>query len=194
MCENVKIIIKHRISLCCFGPVDVKKYQLRPQSSTASFDVTSPVKLVGRSHLGRNKRQIQNAGARPSVQLQPKSRQPHFICKMILKCSEGIYVTYTSEIFPNPRSKKQVFRRAMSGTFSRWTGTFLSFCAGLLASALSSKPPPLTRIAGIGLGTRLKKFQKIAGDSHLANKSLLQFDRIAASCSLLQALESKVEE
>ena len=74
---------------------------------------------------------------------------------MFLKCSEGMYLTYTSEIFPDPRRKSQVFVEQFLGLFLAELGLFCHFLPGLPAIALGSKPLPLTRIAGIGLGTRL---------------------------------------
>ena len=74
---------------------------------------------------------------------------------MILRCSGGMYVTYTSKISLILAEKKAGFRQAMSGTFLAEMGLFLPFCAGLLTIALGSKPPSLARIAGIGLLTRL---------------------------------------
>ena len=44
---------------------------------------------------------------------------------MILECLEGMYVTYTSEIFSDPRRKKKVFVEQYLGLFL----TFLPFCA-----------------------------------------------------------------
>ena len=82
---------------------------------------------------------------------------------MILKCSEGMYVTYTSEIFPDPRSKKQVFLEQCLGLFLAELGIFLPFCA---------RPPHLTRIAGIGLGTRPIIFQ---GTKHHRGKIIRSF-------------------
>ena len=67
-----------------------------------------------------------------------------------------MYVTFTSEIFPDPRSKKQVSVGQCLGLFLPELGLFYHFVPGLLAIALGSKPPPLTWIAGIGLGTRLE--------------------------------------
>ena len=40
-----------------------------------------------------------------------------------------MYLTYISEIFPDPHREKAGFRPAISGTFSLGTGTFLPFCA-----------------------------------------------------------------
>ena len=73
----------------------------------------------------------------------------------ILKRSGVMYVTYTSEIFPDPRSKMQVFVEQYLGLFLAELGLFYHFVPGLPAIALGSKPPPHTRISGNGLGTRL---------------------------------------
>ena len=48
---------------------------------------------------------------------------------MILKCLEGMYVTYTSEIFSDPRRKKEVFIEQYLGLFLAELGLFLPFCA-----------------------------------------------------------------
>ena len=64
-----------------------------------------------------------------------KTRQLNFVSAIynrILKCSEGMYVTYTSEIFSDPRGKKQVL-------VEQWLGLF---GPGVLAIALGSKPSP----------------------------------------------------
>ena len=73
----------------------------------------------------------------------------------ILKRSGVMYVTYTSEIFPDPRSKMQVFVEQCLGLFLAELGLFRHFVPGLPAIVLGSKPPPLTWIAGIGVGIRL---------------------------------------
>ena len=75
----------------------------------------------------------------------------------VLKRSGVMYVAYTSEIFPDPPSKKQVFVEQYLGLFLAELGLFCYFVPGLPAIALGFKPPPLTRIAGIGLGTRLPR-------------------------------------
>ena len=74
---------------------------------------------------------------------------------MLLKCSEGLYLTYKSEIFPDLRRKKQVFVDQYLGLFLVELGLFCHFVPGLLAIALGPKPSPVTRIAGIDQGTRL---------------------------------------
>ena len=51
--------------------------------------------------------------------------------------------------------KKQIFVEQLSGTFSPRSGTFSPFYARPRAIALGSSPPPLIRIARVGLGTRL---------------------------------------
>ena len=66
-----------------------------------------------------------------------------------------MYLTYTSEIFPDLRRKKQVFVDQYLGLFLVVLGPFCHFVPGLLAIALGPKPSPVTQIAGIGLGTRL---------------------------------------
>ena len=76
---------------------------------------------------------------------------------MLLKCSEGMYLTYTSEIFPDLRRKKEVLVDQYLGLFLVELGLFCHFVPDLLAIALGPKPSPVTRIAGIGLGTRLSK-------------------------------------
>ena len=43
---------------------------------------------------------------------------------MILKCLEGIYVTYTSKIFPDPCRKKQVFIKRYLGHSLQCRGIF----------------------------------------------------------------------
>ena len=67
----------------------------------------------------------------PSVQLKAKNgNHISFLpSTMILKCSGGMYVTYTSEIFPDPRSKKQVFVEKCLGLFLAGLGFFLPFRA-----------------------------------------------------------------
>ena len=74
---------------------------------------------------------------------------------MILKCLEGMYVTYTSEIFSDPRREKKVFVEQYLGLFLAELGLFCHFVPGLLAIALDSRLPLFIWIAGIGLGTRL---------------------------------------
>ena len=76
---------------------------------------------------------------------------------MFLKCLEGMYLTYTSEIFPDRRRKKQIFAEQCLGLFLAELGLFCHFLPGLLAIVLGSKPSPVTRIAGIGLGTWLSQ-------------------------------------
>ena len=75
---------------------------------------------------------------------------------MILKCLEGMYVTYTSEIFSDPRRKKKVFVEQYLGLFLAELGLFCHFVPGLLAIAFGSRLPLFIWIAGIGLGTRLQ--------------------------------------
>ena len=80
-----------------------------------------------------NKQQIQNGRASLCVHLQPKKKNGNHISfppsTMILKCSEVMYVTYTSKIFPNLHSKKQVFVEQYLGLFLVELGIFLPFCA-----------------------------------------------------------------
>ena len=59
-----------------------------------------------------------------------------------------MYVTYTSEIFPDPHRKKQVFVEQYLGLFLADLGLFCHFVLGPLTMAFSPKPPPLTWIAG----------------------------------------------
>ena len=80
---------------------------------------------------------------------------------MILKCLEGMYVAYTSEIFSDPPRKKKVFVEQYLGLFLAELGLFCHFVPGLLAIALNSRLPLFIRIAGIGLGTRLDHFRYI---------------------------------
>ena len=62
---------------------------------------------------------------------------------MILKCLEGMYLTYTSEIFCDPRRKKNVFVQQYLGLFLAELGLFCHFVLGLLAIALGSRLPLL---------------------------------------------------
>ena len=76
---------------------------------------------------------------------------------MLLKCSKGLYLTDTSEIFPDAR-KKEIFVEQYLELYLAELGFFchfVSFVPGRLAIALGSKPSPVTRIVEIGLGTRL---------------------------------------
>ena len=87
-----------------------------PQMSLASFEVTSPAKLVGRTRLGHEEQgQVSNFS-------QKNGNHISFLpSTMILKTySEGMYV-YSLILKP-----KAGFRQVMSGTFSRWTGTFFT--------------------------------------------------------------------
>ena len=59
---------------------------------------------------------------------------------MILKCFEGMYVTYTSEIFSDPRRKK-VFVEQNLELFLAELGLFCHFVPGLFAIALDSRLP-----------------------------------------------------
>ena len=70
---------------------------------------------------------------------------------MLLKRSEGMYLTYTSKIFPDLRRKK-VFVDQYLALFLVELRLFYLFVPGLLAIVLGPKPSPVTRIAGIGLG------------------------------------------
>ena len=58
---------------------------------------------------------------------------------MILKCSERTYVTYTSEISPDPCSKKhcRVFVEQCRGLFLAELGLFFHFVSGLLVFSRS---------------------------------------------------------
>ena len=60
---------------------------------------------------------------------------------MILKCLEGMYVTYTSEIFSDPRRKKKAFVEQYLGLFLAELGLFCHFVPGLLAIVLGSRLP-----------------------------------------------------
>ena len=86
---------------------------------------------------------------------------------MILECLKGMYVTYTSEIFSDPRKKKKVFVEQYLGLFLAELGLFCHFVPGLLAIALGPRLPLFIWIAGIGLGTRL-----IAAVSSLARRRI----------------------
>ena len=133
--------------------------QPRSQSSLASFDVTSSLKLLGRALLWdlaiTENPKWRSEAKRPTSAKNNGNHISFLPSTMILKCSEGMYVTYTSEIFPDPRSKKKVFIEQCLGLFLAELGLFCHFVSGLLAIALGSRPHPLTRIAGIGLRTRL---------------------------------------
>ena len=134
--------------------------QPRTQWPLASFDVTSAVKLVGGTRLGAwqltaNPKWPSEAKCLTSA--KENGNDVSFLpSTMFLKCSEGMYLTYTSEIFPDPRRKSQVFVEQFLGLFLAELGLFCHFVPGLLAIALGSKPSPVTRIAGIGLGTSLR--------------------------------------
>ena len=99
------------------------KIQPRPQSSPVSFDVKSAVKLVGRTRLGRlainSKSKMAERGHLSNFSQENGNHISLPPSTTILKRSGVMHVTYTSEIFPDPRSKKQGFRREISGTFSR---------------------------------------------------------------------------
>ena len=58
---------------------------------------------------------------------------------MILKCLEGMNVTYTSEIFSDPRRKKKVFVEQYLGLLLAEVGLFCHFVPGLLAMAPGDK-------------------------------------------------------
>ena len=73
---------------------------------------------------------------------------------MILECLEGMYVTYTFEIFSDPRRKKKVFVEQYLGLFLAELGLFCHFVPGLLAIALGFRLSLFIWIAGIGLGKR----------------------------------------
>ena len=127
----------------------------------ASFNVTSPVKLVGRTRLGRlainGKSKMAEPGEESNVQPKKYGSYISFLSfTMILKCLEGMYVTYTSEIFSDPRRKRKVFVEQYLGLFLAELGLFCHFVPGLLAIALSSRLPLFIWIAGIGLRTRLQ--------------------------------------
>ena len=66
-----------------------------------------------------------------------------------------MHLTYASEIFPDPRRKKELFVEQHLELFLAELGLFGHFVPGLLAIAFVTKPSPVTWMAGIGLGTRL---------------------------------------
>ena len=77
-----------------------------------------------------NKQQIRNCTARPSVWLQPiKNRQPHFISTIYSAPQMFVSDVFNLYIRNIPWSSQKIadFRWAISGTFSRWHGTFLPF-------------------------------------------------------------------
>ena len=111
--------------------------QPRPQSSLASFDVsfdmTSAVKLVGRTHPGRLaiKGKFKMAEQGQVSNLSQRKRQPHFVSTFYNApqvFGRIVFKLYIRNI-PWSSKKKAGFRRSVSGTFSRWIGTFLPFCA-----------------------------------------------------------------
>ena len=113
-------------------PFEIFEMTLSPVSSpVVSFEFWRDVtrKAYWENSPG-TPRQIQNGGARPRAQLRPRKGKYISLLPstMILKCSEGMCVTYSYEIFPHSSQQKAGFRRAMPGTFSRWPGIFLSFC------------------------------------------------------------------
>ena len=123
----------------------------------ASFDVTSAIKLVGRTRPGPlaiNGKSKMAEWGQVSNFSQTKW-QPHLVSTVILKCSVGMYVTYTSQMFPDPHRKKQVFVEQYLWVFLAELGLFALLCQAFSLIAPASKPPPLTRLAGIGLGMRL---------------------------------------
>ena len=87
-----------------------------------------------------NKRQIQHGGARPCVQHQPRKHISFPPPTTILKRSGVMYVTYTYEIFPDPRCKKQVFAEQYLGLFVAELGLFCHF---VQAFPLSRSVPSL---------------------------------------------------
>ena len=108
-------------------------FQPRPQSPLASFDVTSALKLVGRTRLGRlainGKSKMAERGQVSNF--SQRKRQPRFVSTIYnvpQMFGRNVFNLYIRNI-PWSSQKKSGFRRAISGTFSRWTGTFLPFCA-----------------------------------------------------------------
>ena len=98
----------------------------------ASFNVTSPVKLVGRTRLEllaiNGKSKMAEAKCPTSAE---KIRQLHFVSIIYndpWMFGRDVCNLYIRNILWSSQ-KKEGFRRAISGTFSRWTGTFLPFCA-----------------------------------------------------------------
>ena len=149
--------------------------QPRPQASLVSFDVTLAVKLVGRTHpegLTINGKFKWRSKAKCLASAKENGNHISFPpSTMLLKCSEGMYLTYTSAIFPDLRRKTQVFVEQYLGLFLVELELFCHFVPGFLAIALGPKPSPVIRIARIGLGTRLllETFKK----NRLPNKQKL---------------------
>ena len=98
-----------------------------------SFNMTSPVKLVGRTRLGRQaingKSKMAEPGEESNFSRKNYGSYISFLSfTMILKCLEGMYVTYTSEIFSGPRRKKKVFVEQYLGLFLAELGLFAILC------------------------------------------------------------------
>ena len=64
---------------------------------------------------------------------------------MLLKCMDGMYLAYTSVIFPDRRRKMQIFVEQYLGLFSRWIGTFFILSQ---AFSLSRSVPSLLLLLG----------------------------------------------
>ena len=95
----------------------------------ASFNVTSPVMLVGRTRLGRLAINGKSKMAEPGE--ESNFSQLHFVSIIYndpWMFGRDVCNLYIRNILWSSQ-KKEGFRRAISGTFSRWTGTFLPFCA-----------------------------------------------------------------
>ena len=89
--------------------------------------------------------------------LSQRKRQSHFVSTIY-----NVPQVFGRNVFnlslTDLRRKKQVFVDQYLGLFLVELGLFCHFVPGLLAIALGPKPSPVTRIAGIGLGTRLALF------------------------------------
>ena len=110
---------------------------------------------------------------------------------MILECLEGMYVTYTSEIFSDPRRKKKVFVEQYLGLFLAELGLFCHFVPGLLAIALSSRLPLFIWIAGIGLGTRLARQQIPLIDSQEAEYLIVEAETLCLAVHKLLSISKE---
>ena len=124
--------------------------------------MTSPVKLVGRTRLGRlainGKSKMAEPGEESNFSRKNTAVTFRFYhLQWSLNVWKGCMFTYTSEIFSDPRRKKKVFVEQYLGLFLAELGIFCYFVPGLLAIALSSRLPLFIWIAGIGLGTRLDR-------------------------------------
>ena len=73
-----------------------------------------------------NKGQIHYGGARPSVQLQPKIQQQHFVSTIYN--DPQMFGRDLCEIFPDPRREKQAFVEQYLGLFLAELGLFAILC------------------------------------------------------------------